>query len=186
MRDNGTILVGITGASGAIYARRLIYHLMSLNHSVELVISSNGAKVIDFEKERWIKEQGLKEHAIDNMFSAPASGTANIAAMVILPCSVGTIGNIAGGTSNNLLVRAADVCLKERKPLIVCPREMPFNTIHLDNMKKIMTAGGIIAPTSPHFYFHPESIEEVVDTVVAKVLDLLELPHTVFPAWGSE
>jgi flavin prenyltransferase len=186
MKDNGTILLGITGASGAIYARRLIYHLMQLNHSVELVISTNGAKVIDFEKESWIQEQGLKIHAIDDMFAAPASGTAKIAAMVILPCSVGTIGNIASGTSNNLMVRAADVCLKERKPLLVCPREMPFNTIHLDNMKKIMTAGGMIVPASPHFYFDPQSIDEVVDTVVAKVLDLLELPHTVFPAWGSE
>lgn len=180
------ILLGITGASGAIYARRLIHHLKSLNIAVELVISENGRKVIQFENEEGIIQQGCKEYGIDNMFAAPASGTSDIEAMVVVPCSMGTIGNIAHGTSNNLLVRAADVCLKEKKPLLIVPREMPLNTIHLDSMKALLIAGAQVLPACPHFYCHPKTIEDVVDTVVAKILDLLKIKHSVIPVWGRE
>jgi len=180
-----SIVLGITGASGSIYSRRLIYHLQKLNIKVELIITENGRKVINFENEKWILEQGLTIHSIDNMFAGPASGTSSMESLVILPSSMGTIGNIAAGTSNNLLVRAADVCLKERKKLVIVPREMPFNLIHLENMKTLIQSGAHILSASPFFYNHPKNIEELVDTVIAKILDLLNINHSILPKWGD-
>jgi 4-hydroxy-3-polyprenylbenzoate decarboxylase len=110
------------------------------------------------------------EPDVNDFFAECASGSADYAGMVVVPCSMGTLGRIAAGTSDNLLIRAADVCLKERRPLIVVPRETPYNLIHLDNMMRLTRMGGIVIPASPHFYDRPTTIDELVDTVVAKIL----------------
>jgi 4-hydroxy-3-polyprenylbenzoate decarboxylase len=107
---------------------------------------------------------------VNDFFAECASGSADYAGMAVVPCSMGTLGRIAAGTSDNLLIRAADVCLKERRPLIVVPRETPYNMIHLDNMMRLTRMGGVVIPASPHFYDRPKTIEEAVDTVVAKIL----------------
>ena len=104
----------------------------------------------------------------------------------MVPCSMGTLGKMANGIADNLLTRAADVCLKERRKLVVVPREMPYNLIHLKNMEQLTLAGAIVIPASPHFYAKPQTIEDLADTVVAKILNHLNVPNTIVPEWGSK
>jgi len=166
------LILGITGASGAIYAKRFLQLAKKKNFAVELIITKMGEAVLRHEGCESIL-QHKKIHRIDDFFAPPATGSSKYAGMVILPCSMGTLGKVAAGTSNNLLIRAADVCLKENRPLVIVPREMPFNEIHLENMLKLKRAGAIIMPACPHFYKHPKSIEDVVDTVVERVVGVL-------------
>ena len=173
------IVVGVTGASGAIYAQLLLDNLQRLLPQVDKV----GVVLSDNAKAVWKIERGntdFDKYSFDFYtkmdFNAPfASGSAKYDAMVIVPCSMGTIGRIASGISNDLISRAADVMLKERRTLILVARDTPLNLIHLSNMKTITEAGGIICPASPSFYSLPVTIEELAQTVVNRIVDLLGL-----------
>ena len=167
---NFPLLLGITGASGAIYAKRFLHRAKECGFTVELIVTKNGESVLKHEACEDILQSGEKIHGIDDFFAAPATGGSKYLGMAVLPCSMGTLGRIAAGTSDNLLIRAADVCIKEGRPLALVPREMPFSEIHLENMLKLKRAGAIIMPACPHFYNHPKTIEEVADTVVERTL----------------
>tara|TARA_B100000508_G_C11458086_1_gene277771 strand:+ start:1869 stop:2456 length:588 start_codon:yes stop_codon:yes gene_type:complete len=183
------IIVAITGASGSIYAKLLLDKL----HEVRGQINKVGVVMSDNAKIVWEQELGNKDYENysfqfydKNDFYAPfASGSAKFNTMVIVPCSMGTLGRIASGISNDLTTRAADVILKERRRLILVAREMPFNAIHLDNMKKVDLAGGIICPASPSFYSNPKTIEEAAQTVVSRIVDLMGLQDESY-RWGEK
>lgn len=163
-------ILGVTGASGAIYATRTAMHMKRLGHEVSLVVTAPGRDVVKFEGQESLYGFADKTFDVDDFFAECASGSADYAGMAVVPCSMGTLGRIAAGTSDNLLVRSADVCLKERRPLVIVPREMPYNLIHIENMERVTRAGAVVIPASPQFYSRPASIEELVDTVVAKIL----------------
>lgn len=163
-------ILGVTGASGAIYATRTAMHLKRLGHDVSLIVTAPGREVVEYEGQKALFDLVDKTFDVDDFFAECASGSADYAGMAVVPCSMGTLGRIAAGTSDNLLVRSADVCLKERRPLVIVPREMPYNLIHIENMARVTRAGAVVIPASPQFYSRPASIEELVDTVVAKIL----------------
>jgi len=173
------IIVAITGASGAVYAKLLLDSLLKLEAQVEKV----GVVMSDNAKEVWRFELGNEDynnypftfyHKMD--FNAPfASGSAKFDTMIIAPCSMGTLGRIAHGISNDLISRAADVILKERRKLIAVVRDTPFSLIHINNLKAVTEAGGIICPANPSFYSLPKTIEEVAQTVVDRIIDLAGL-----------
>ncbi|MGV3546944.1 MAG: UbiX family flavin prenyltransferase [Pedobacter sp.] len=173
------IVVAVTGASGSIYAKSLLDNLTLLNAQIEKV----GVVMSDNAKEVWRYELGNEDYNNYNFdfyakmdFNAPfASGSAKYDTMIIAPCSMGTLGRIAHGISNDLISRAADVILKERRKLIAVVRDTPFSLIHLNNMKTVTEAGGIICPANPSFYSLPKTIEEVAQTVVDRVIDLAGL-----------
>jgi len=182
------IVVAITGASGSIYAKLLLERLVKLKSqwSDLGVVMSNNAKDV------WQTELGNNHSYSDfpvnyydkNDFMAPfASGSAKYNTMVVIPCSMGTMGRIANGISDDLVSRAADVVLKERRKLILVVRDMPYNLIHIRNMESITLAGGIICPATPSFYSNPKTIEDVASTVVDRVIDLMGLEHNSF-RWG--
>lgn len=183
------IIVAVTGASGSIYAKRMLIKLQALKDQFEechLVFTANA-------KEIWEDELGDSPDMFDspftlwdqNDFYAPfASGSAGFDTMIVIPCSMGTLGRIASGVSDNLISRSADVILKERKRLILVTRENPFNLIHLRNMTLLTEAGAVIATTSPSFYSHPATIEEMVDTVINRILDLAGLKNDGY-RWQS-
>jgi 4-hydroxy-3-polyprenylbenzoate decarboxylase len=163
------LILGITGASGSIYAKRFLQYAKKQGFEVELIVTKMGEAVLRHEGcESILQHKPL--HRIDDFFAAPATGGSKYSGMAVLPCSMGTLGRIASGTSDNLLIRAADVCLKENRPLALAPREMPLNEIHLENMLKLKRAGAAIIPACPHFYKNPQNIEELADTVAEKVL----------------
>jgi 4-hydroxy-3-polyprenylbenzoate decarboxylase len=166
------LLLGITGASGSIYAKRFFLLSSERGISVETIVTKTGEAVLKHEHCENIL-QNCKAHSIDDFFAPPASGSSKYSGMVVLPCSMGTLGRIAAGTSDNLLIRAADVCLKENRPLVLVPREMPFSEIHLENMLRLKRAGAAIIPASPHFYKHPKNMDELADTVVERVFAFL-------------
>lgn len=163
-------ILGVTGASGAIYAARTAMHLKKFGHRVSLIVTAPGREVVEYEGQRALFDFADKRYDVDDFFAECASGSADYAGMAVVPCSMGTLGRIAAGTSDNLLVRTADVCLKERRPLVIVPREMPYNLIHIENMERVTRAGAVVVPASPQFYSRPATIEDLVDTVVAKVL----------------
>lgn len=178
-------LVGITGASGSIYGTRLLHHLKNLNHQVSLVVTKTGKQVVTFEHQKMLYSMCDEVLDIEDFFAYAASGSGDFQGMTIAPCSMGTLGKIASGITDNLLVRAADVCLKEGKPLVLVPREMPLHEIHLENMLKLSKLGTKIIPAMPHFYTNPQTIEALVDTVVAKVLTHLGIKNNIVPFWGN-
>lgn len=190
-----TITVGITGASGSIYGLRLIEALAKKEFKIHVVASTTAEKVITYETGQVLKtfisnlnHQGgnMMLENIDNFFAAIASGSYKTSGMIIAPCSMGTLAQIANGISSSLLIRAADVCLKERRPLIVLARETPLNAINLENMLKLTRAGGIVFPASPGFYSKPETIDDLVNFMVGKVLDSLGIENDLFNKWGSK
>jgi 4-hydroxy-3-polyprenylbenzoate decarboxylase len=170
------IIVSVSGASGAIYAKVLFDKLLALQQQVKkvgVVMSDNAKDVWKYE----LENEGFKDYPFDfyekNDFFAPfASGSAKYDTMIICPCSMGTLGRIAGGISNDLTTRAADVILKERRKLIAVVRETPYNLIHLNNMKIVTEAGGIICPATPSFYSKPQNLEQLASTVIDRVIDL--------------
>ena len=180
------ILVGITGASGSVYAVRLLEELSRRDIELHAVFSQTGEQVMRFEcdcgKERFA---AVKWHRHDNMFSEVASGSAGIDRMIIVPCSVNTLSCIAHGISNNLLQRAAGVVLKEKRDLVVVPRETPFSSIALESMLKLSQVGATVLPASPGFYHRPDSIDGLVNYVVGKILSSIEIPHELFPSWNE-
>jgi flavin prenyltransferase len=182
------LVVAVGGASGSIYAKRMLDTLAASGPKdldLGLVFSSSGAEVWkhelgDVPAYPW-KRYGLRD------FHAPfASGSAGWDAMVVIPCSTGGLARIAHGISDNLIGRAADVMLKERRKLVLVVREMPLSTIHLENMLTVTRAGAVVLPASPSFYSNPTSIEGLLDTVVGRVLDQLGLPNTLMPRWGAD
>lgn len=182
------IAVAITGASGSIYVQQLLHKLALLKDQITEVgiVWSDNAKTV------WEEELGNKDYDqfpfkvwAKNDFYAPfASGSADYQALIICPCSMGTLGRIAGGISDNLITRAADVMLKERRKLICMIREMPYSLVHINNMKTVTEAGGIICPASPSFYHKPQSLEEATQTVVDRLINLAGLQAGGF-RWGQ-
>ncbi len=175
---NRRVLVGVTGASGAVYAKRLIEVLAKNRFTVEVIPSSTGKKVFEYELDTKLPEfigslPNATLYEPDNLFAPPSSGSHRTIGMVVIPCSMGTLGHIANGTVSNLLHRAADVTLKEKRKLILVLRETPYNRIHIENMLKVADAGGVILPASPAFYNKPKSIEELVDFIVERTLRIL-------------
>lgn len=183
------LIISITGASGSIYAKCLLDSLVQIHDQLDAVgiVMSDNAKYV------WETELGNKDYNnypfkiyVKNDFNAPfASGSAQFNTMIVIPCSMGTMGRIASGISDDLTTRAADVILKERRKLILVARETPYNLIHIKNMETITLAGGIICPATPSFYSLPKTIEEVAFTVVNRVLDLAGLKKEGF-RWGSK
>lgn len=189
------IVIGITGASGSIYAIRLIEELLKKEVFVHIICTENGKKVIKFETSIDIDEWGkdLKENYnhvkledINDLFSGVASGSFKFDAMIILPCSMGTLAEISNGLAKNLLCRAADVTLKENRKLIIVPREAPLNAIHLENMLKLSKLGVSILPAMPGFYHKPESMLDLINFVVGKILDSLSIENTLFKKWEDQ
>jgi 4-hydroxy-3-polyprenylbenzoate decarboxylase len=169
------VLAG-TGASGAIYLQRLLAQIDTREHEVHLVLSPYARQVIAEELGELTVPEGVREHG-DKTMSVPfVSGSTRFDAMAIVPCSMGTLARIAAGTADTTILRAADVFLKERRRLVLVPREMPWNLIHARNTCTLLEAGAVILPASPHFYGRPQTVEEVADTVVARILDQLGLP----------
>lgn len=183
------LIIGITGASGSIYGKLLLDKVKSLEDQIDecgVVISENARAVWTYELVSFDEKQiPFRVYRPDDFFSPLASGSAVYDVMIVCPCTMGTLGRIASGVSTDLLTRAADVILKERKRLILVPREMPFSLIHLNNMKLLTEAGTIICPASPSFYSKPQSIEEAVVTVIDKVLILAGFEFPSFH-WGEE
>lgn len=182
------IVLGISGSSGSIYARLLLTRLNSLKAQVAdcgIVMSENAHINWQLEQsETPVESFGFKIFNPRD-FNAPfASGSARFDTMIICPCSMGTLGRIACGISDDLMTRAADVILKERRKLILVPRETPYSLIHLENMRTITLAGGIICPATPSFYSNPKSIDEVASTVVDRILDLAGFDHKSY-RWGE-
>lgn len=184
MKEN--LIVAITGASGALYARRLLLAIPKDRFDIHLVASDAGKLVYELEIGRPLAEdipQGVVPWDGSD-FTAPfASGSFPRAGMVVVPCTMGTLGAITSGLSQNLIHRAADVCLKERRPLVLVPRETPLNRIHLANMLRASEAGAIILPAMPGFYNKPGSVEDLVDFIVARILDQLGISHNLAPPW---
>jgi flavin prenyltransferase len=191
------IVMAITGASGAPYAVRLLHALANAEQPVWLIVSSHGWRLLQTESGVHDLES-LRAHVGDDAWDAqvsvfddndrgatPASGSAKTAGMVIVPCSMGTIASIAAGTSRSLVERAADVSLKERRALIVVPRETPFSRIHLENMLRLTDAGAVVLPAAPGFYHRPERVDQLVDFVVQRILDHLRVDVTIAPRWGD-
>jgi 4-hydroxy-3-polyprenylbenzoate decarboxylase len=183
--------VGITGASGAPYAVRLIEALVEKEVFVEICASEMGEKVLAYEMgglstRKLVEAYGVKRYAPDDLFAPPASGTSVPDATVIAPASVSTLGNVANGTGTNLLHRVADVALKERRRLVILEREMPYSLIHIRNMAAITEAGGVVVSAAPGFYNHPQTMDDLIDFVVGKVLDVMDVGHELVERWGHK
>lgn len=197
MSDGRPLVFAITGASGAPYAVRLLQQLVESRHSVQLIISAHGMRLLETESAvRSVNDLRARVGAAAwdacvtiyddaDRGAAPASGSALTAGMVVCPCSMGTLSAISVGASRSLVERAADVTLKERRPLVLVPRESPLSAIHLQNMLRLTRAGGVILPAAPGFYHRPTSIDDLVDFIVARVLDHLGVEHSLAQRWGG-
>jgi len=170
------LVIASSGASGAIYLQRLLDRMDTQANEVHLVLSGHAKLVIQEELGNLRVPDGVVEHADQTMQVPFVSGSARFDAMVIVPCSMGTVGRIASGTSETTILRAADVFLKERRKLILVPRETPWSLIHARNIVTVTEAGALVMPASPSFYSRPKTVEEAVDTVVFRILDHLGLP----------
>jgi 4-hydroxy-3-polyprenylbenzoate decarboxylase len=195
------IIIGITGASGSIHGLRLVQALLAGDVEIHLIISDMGVQVLSHELKiekddvpgffMKLQETGrpggrIIMHWSRDMFAPVASGSFLADAMVVAPCSMKTLSAIANGYTTNLLERAADVMLKERRPLILMTRETPLNRVHLSNMLRAHDAGAVIMPASPGYYHHPETMEDLVAFMVARVLDHLHIGHAVPMRWGED
>lgn len=181
------LIVAITGASGSLYAQRLLDALDPAEHEIHVVLSRYAPVVLAEELPAGLRLQpGVVSHNLRSMNAPFASGSNAFDAMVVIPCSMGTLGRIAHGLSDDLLLRAADVMLKERRRLVLVPRETPLNLIHLRNLELLFLAGATILPANPSFYHRPTTVEAVADTVVARVLDHLGVAHRLAARWQEE
>jgi 4-hydroxy-3-polyprenylbenzoate decarboxylase len=193
------LVVAITGASGAPYAVRLLQALLQAERPVQLIVSSHGWRLlatevgvsslaelrsaVDAKGTTWDRWVTVFDDA--DRGAAPASGSALNAGMVVCPCSMGTLSAIAAGSSRSLVERAADVMLKERRPLVLVPRETPLSAIHLENMLRLTRAGAVVMPAAPGFYHRPSSVTELIDFMVARMLDHVGVEHTLVKRWGG-
>jgi flavin prenyltransferase len=181
------IVVAMTGASGALYAQRLLDNLDPREHEIHVLLSHYAQVVVEEELPGGLRlPEGARRHGLKSMNVPFASGSNPFDAMVVIPCTMGTIGRIAHGLSEDVLLRAADVMLKERKKLILVPRETPLNLVHVRNFELLLQAGATLLPANPSFYTHPRTVSEIVDTVVARVLDHLGVPQRLVPRWREE
>ncbi|HOU99226.1 MAG TPA: UbiX family flavin prenyltransferase [Bacteroidales bacterium] len=184
---NSKLIIAVTGASGSLYADKMLSEIIQYsNYEVALIFSETGKKVWEYELKKNVPVETDRIKIFDNQnyFAPSASGSANYNYMVIVPCSMGTLGRIAHGTSNDLISRSADVMLKERKKIILVPRELPYNLIHLKNMTTLTEAGAMIVPASPSFYSHPKSIEQLVQTVTDRILKYIDISKDSYE-WGK-
>ncbi len=192
------IVFAITGASGAPYAVRLLEQLLAARRPVQLIVSSHGLRLLRTETELtsvddlrqavgagpWDRYVTAYDDA--DRGAAPASGSALNAGMVICPCSMGTLSAVSVGASRSLVERAADVALKERRPLVLVTRETPLSAIHLENMLRLTRAGAVVMPAAPGFYHRPQRVDDLVDFIVARVLDHLGVPHGLVKRWQGD
>lgn len=181
------IVIGISGASGSMYGIRLLEILSKMDIVTHLVITKAARQIIEIETDYSVIEvEDLATRVYgEGEFTAPiASGSHRFAGMIVAPCSMKTLGEIAGGMSDNLLGRAADVCLKEKRRLVLMPRETPLNQIHLENMLKLERAGAIILPACPGFYSRPKTIDDLVNSMAGRALDLIGVDNEVYKRWG--
>lgn len=203
MQQLDRVSLAITGASGVQYAERLLQCLVAQDIQV-LVMISKAAQVVaaaetdlklpgtpseqeSYLTDRFAAQPGqIRVFGRENWFAPVASGSGAPSAMVVCPCSTGTLSAIATGASNNLIERAADVALKERRQLILVPREAPYSEIHLEHMLKLTRMGAVVLPASPGFYHKPESVEQMIDFIVARILSQLGLPQDLMPRWGDQ
>lgn len=197
-----TITLAITGASGVQYGLRLLEQLLAADCRVYLMVSKAAEVVINREtslsipgeleqQKAWFYQhykttpERLQLFGREDWFAPVASGSGAAEAMIVCPASGGTLSSLASGASNNLIERAGDVALKERRKLILVPREAPYSQVHLENMLKLTQMGAIILPASPGFYQSPQSIEDLIDFVVARIMDQLDIPQELMPKWGE-
>ena len=181
------ILVAITGASGSLYAQRLLDNLDPAAHELHVIQSQYAPAVMAEELPGGLRlPVGATAHNLRSMNLPFASGSNPPDAMVVIPCSMGTLGRIAHGLSSDSLLRCADVMLKERRKLILVPRETPLSLVHVKNFELLLLAGAMILPANPSFYMRPQTVEQVVDTVVARVLDHLGIPQNLVKRWQEE
>jgi 4-hydroxy-3-polyprenylbenzoate decarboxylase len=181
------ILVAITGATGAIYAQRLLDNLNPREHELHVVLSNYAQQVIAVELPEGLRlPDGAQSHNLKSMNVPFASGSNPPDAMVVIPCTMGTMGRIAHGYSEDVLLRAADVVLKEKRKLILVPRETPLSLIHVKNMELLLLAGATILPANPSFYSGAKTVQQIADTVVARVLDHLGIANQLAPRWAEE
>ncbi|MBX3640060.1 MAG: UbiX family flavin prenyltransferase [Nitrosomonas sp.] len=202
MNKPKTITLAFTGASGMSYGMRLLEILLRSNQHVYLLYSKAAQIVAQQELNLTLPSQpknaelffnqffGISEGQLqvfgrEAWFSSVASGTNPADAMIVCPCTMGTLAAIAAGMSQDLIERAADVMLKEHRQLILVPRETPFSTIHLENMLKLSKIGAIILPANPGFYHHPQTLQQMIDFIVARILDHLRIEHQLIPRWGA-
>lgn len=191
------LVMAVTGASGAPYAVRLLEQLLLAERRVSLIVSSHGWRLLQTESgladlaalrtavgaARFDAQVRVFDDA--DRGAAPASGSSLAGGMVICPCSMGTLASVAAGTSRSLVERAADVALKERRPLLMVTRETPLSLIHLENMRRVTMAGAVVMPAAPGFYHRPSTVAELVDFIVARALDHLGVPNDLAPRWGD-
>lgn len=202
MIDSNQIAVAITGASGAAYSKRLLEVLFNKGLTVHLMISAAGRIVLADEldwklpsrasdiHQQLVSEFGCEPQQLlvygEQQWTSPlASGSHHVKTMIVCPCTMGTLSSIACGSSDNLINRAADVMIKENRKLILVPREAPFSAIHLENMLKLARLGVCILPPNPGFYFKPTQLSDIVDFVVARILDQADIEHAIAPRWGE-
>jgi flavin prenyltransferase len=180
------LVIAATGASGTIYLQRLLEQIDCSAHEVHLVMSAHAKQVAAHEVDDFKAPAGVIQHPENDLNVPYVSGSARFDAMVIVPCSMATLGRIASGTSESALLRGADVFLKERRKLILVPRETPWNLIHARNMVTLLEAGAVVIPAIPSFYSHPKSIADLVDTVVWRILDQIGLPSSRAYRWPDQ
>lgn len=192
----GRYIIGITGASGSIYGVRLAEEILKSKNEAYLVVTENGEKVIKYETGYSLQDVvkrlgtiaigGINLCNINDMFSPIASGSFKIDGMAVIPCSMSALGRIANGISLNLLDRAADVCIKEKRKIVLVPRETPFSAIHLENMLKLSKCGVDILPAAPGFYNKPETIDDMVNFIAGKTLEHLGIENNLYKKWGNQ
>ena len=198
------LTVAVTGASGTIYAKRTLQLLVASGvvETVNLIMSSTAAVVAQVETganlktvdsagiNKWLElsaeSKVIRYWRLDNFAAKPSSGSYKQAGMIVVPCSMGTLGAIASGAGTNLIHRAADVCLKEQRKLVLVPRETPYNAIHLENMLRLSRAGACIMPASPGFYHKPKSIDELIEHLCFRILDQFDIPHSKKSQWTGD
>lgn len=196
-------VIGITGASGVVYGKRTVQALLELGHHVKLIVSPAADRVMDIEMgihftgsrharlQQWRELVDATGDALEllphrDFAASVASGSFPLAGMAVVPCSMGTLARIAGGMSTNLIERAADVALKERRRLVLVPRETPLSRIHLQNMLTVMDAGAEIVPAMPGFYHQPRGIDDIVDMMAGRILDRLGVENDLFKRWQGD
>ena len=199
---NQRYIIGICGASGSVYAVALLSQLLRYPLDIHVAVTADGRTVMAQELgyagelKAFVHKMypdtiahphaRLITHEVTNFFAPPASGSFKHEGMIIVPCTVKTVAAVAAGLADNLLTRAADICLKERRPLVVVPRETPLSAVHLENMLRLTRAGATIMPAAPAFYFNPQSVQDLVDFMVARIMDHLGLEHQLIGEWGGE
>ncbi|MFQ6129409.1 MAG: UbiX family flavin prenyltransferase [Candidatus Hadarchaeaceae archaeon] len=180
------LIVAITGSSGAVYGMRLLEVCKQAKIETDLIVSRAAETILKLELDKTVDElRGLatRSYSPDDLAAPPASGSYPVDGMTIVPCSMKTLGAIASGVANDLIARAADVMLKQERPLVVVPRETPLNLIHLENMTKLRRAGATILPAMPAFYHKPKAIPDLVNFIVGRILDVLGVEHQLYQRW---